>query len=159
MRAKLPRGKGMWPAFWTLGTNITQISWPRCGEDDIMEFIGKDTNHIYGTLHFSRDGQNASDGGKVELAAPYDDFHIYAVEWTPERIDFFVDDRKYHSVDIEKAGPGDANPFRKPHYLLINLALGGDWGGPIDDDLLPQKYLIDYVRVYERKGAATGTAP
>lgn len=156
MRAKLPQGKGVWPAFWTLGTNITRIGWPRCGEDDIMEFIGKDTNHIYGTLHFSRNGQHASDGGKVEVAAPYDDFHIYAVEWSPERIDFFVDDRKYHSVNLDKAGSGEDNPFRKPHYLILNLALGGDWGGPIDDDLMPQKYLVDYVRVYQKKDAADG---
>ena len=152
MRAKLPQGKGMWPAFWTLGTNITEIGWPRCGEDDIMEFVGKDTNHIYGTLHFARNGEHASDGGKLELASPYDDFHLYAVEWSPERIDFFVDDHKYHSVDLEKAGQGGENPFRKPHYLLLNLALGGDWGGPIDDAMLPQKYLVDYVRVYRKAG-------
>jgi beta-glucanase (GH16 family) len=156
MRAKLPQGKGMWPAFWTLGTNIDQVGWPGCGEDDIMEFVGKDTNHIYGTLHFAVDGKHASDGGKVELSVPYNDFHVYAVEWSPTRIDFFVDDHKYHSVEIEKAGAGDDNPFRKPHYLLLNLALGGDWGGPIEDELLPQKYLINYVRVYQRTDAAGG---
>jgi len=159
MRAKLPQGKGMWPAFWTLGTNIAQIGWPRCGEDDIMEFVGKDTNHIYGTLHYAVAGQHASDGGKVEIAVPYDDFHLYAVEWSPERIDFFVDDQKYHSVDLNKAGKGDENPFRKPHYLILNLALGGEWGGPIDDTILPQKYLVDYVRVYRKPAAGAGDHP
>jgi len=154
MRAKLPRGAGVWPAFWTLGTNISRVGWPGCGECDIMEFVGKEPNHIYGTLHYAVAGKHDSDGGKIETPAPYDDFHVYAVEWFPDHMDFFFDDRKYHSVQIEKAGKGDDNPFHKPHYLLINFALGGAWGGPFEDAILPQKYLIDYVRVYTQKPAA-----
>jgi beta-glucanase (GH16 family) len=150
VRAKLPQGLGVWPAIWTLGTNISRVGWPRCGEIDIMEFVGKETNNIHGTLHFAVDGKHQSDGGTMKTPKPYEDFHIYAVEWYPERIDFFFDTAKYHSVPLDKAGQGADNPFRKPHYLLLNLALGGSWGGPIDDSILPQQYLIDYVRVYKQ---------
>jgi len=152
-RAKLPQGKGVWPAIWTLGTNISRVGWPRCGEIDIMEFVGKETNNVHGTLHYSVDGKHQSDGGTMETIKPYDDFHIYAVEWTPDRIDFFFDNKKYHTVRLDKAGEGERNPFRAPHYLILNFALGGSWGGPVDDTILPQKFLIDYVRVYEKIGA------
>lgn len=149
VRAKLPQGKGVWPAIWTLGTNIREIGWPRCGEIDIMEFVGKEPKFVHGTVHFPRDGKHASNGSKIETEKPYDDFHVYAMEWREDRIDFFFDETKYHSFNIDDAGTGDDNPFRKPHYLLINLALGGSWGGEIDDSIFPQKYLIDYVRIYE----------
>jgi len=153
VRAKLPQGRGVWPAIWTLGTNESRVGWPACGEIDIMEFVGKETNNIHGTLHFAVDGQHQSDGGTMETAKPYEDFHIYAVEWYPDRIDFFFDSNKYHTVPLDKAGRGADNPFRKPHYLLLNFALGGSWGGPIDDAALPQRFLIDYVRVYKPAGA------
>jgi beta-glucanase (GH16 family) len=151
MRAKIPQGKGVWPAFWTLGTNIDKVGWPKCGEDDIMEFVGKDPDHIYGTLHFRVDGKHESDGGKITVVNPYDDFHVYAVEWYPDHLDFFLDEKKYHSVKLDKAGADEENPFHKAHYILINFALGGEWGGAIDDSILPQKYLIDYVRVYQQE--------
>jgi beta-glucanase (GH16 family) len=149
VRAKIPQGKGVWPAIWMLGTNITEVGWPRCGEIDNMEFVGKEPSGIHGTLHYSVDGKHQSDGGKLETNQPYADFHVYAIEWTPERIDFYFDATKYHSVPLDKAGQGAANPFRKPQYLILNFALGGDWGGPIDDSVLPQQFLIDYVRVYQ----------
>jgi len=149
VRAKLPQGKGVWPAIWTLGTNRTSIGWPRCGEIDIMEFVGHDPNRVHANAHYGMDGKHRSDGGKIQTEAPYDGFHIYAMDWYPDRIDFFFDETKYHSFTIDKAGEGEDNPFRKQHYLLINLALGGSWGKDIDDSILPQKYVIDYVRVYE----------
>ena len=152
VRAKLPQGKGVWPAIWTLGTNISKISWPACGEIDIMEFVGKEPKNIHGTIHYAVDGKHQSDGGKLEADKPYGDFHVYAVEWDTNRIDFFFDGKIYHTVLIEKAGKGEDNPFRKPHYLLINFALGGSWGGPIDETIFPQKYLIKYVRIYKQKG-------
>ncbi|MDP6636369.1 MAG: DUF1080 domain-containing protein [Phycisphaerae bacterium] len=152
VRAKLPRGKGVWPAIWTLGTNRTSIGWPRCGEIDIMEFVGKDPNRVHANAHYAVDGKRRSNGGKLKTDKPYEDFHIYAIEWSPDRMDFFFDKTKYHTFIIDKAGKGKDNPFRKPHYLLMNLALGGSWGGPLDDTVLPQKYLIDYVRVYESAG-------
>jgi beta-glucanase (GH16 family) len=151
VRAKLPHGKGVWPAIWMMGTNHSIVGWPRCGEIDIMEFVGKEPDGIHATLHFSKEGRHASKGGKITTTAPYNDFHIYAVEWRPDRMDFFFDQQKYFTFDIDLAGVGADNPFRKPHYLLINLALGGSWGGPMDDSVLPQQYLIDYVRIYESK--------
>jgi beta-glucanase (GH16 family) len=152
VRAKLPQGKGVWPAIWTLGTNISRVGWPRCGEIDIMEFVGKETNNIHGTLHYAVNGKHDSDGGTMHTAKPYEDFHVYAVEWFPDRIDFYFDKQKYHTVPLDKAGKGEDNPFRAPHYLILNFALGGSWGGPIDDGVLPQKFLIDYVRIYEKNG-------
>ncbi|MBN1901561.1 glycoside hydrolase family 16 protein, partial [Candidatus Sumerlaeota bacterium] len=151
VRARLPRGKGVWPAIWTLGVNRPEVSWPRCGEIDIMEFVGKIPDKVHGTAHYAEDGKHRSDGGKLQTEEPWNDFHVYAIEWREVRIDFFFDEIKYHTFVIDKAGKGEDNPFRKPHYLLINLALGGSWGGPIDDSILPQKYLIDYVRVFELK--------
>ena len=152
VRAKLPHGQGVWPAIWTLGTNISQVGWPACGENDIMEFVGKEAGNIYGTIHYAVAGKHRSDGGKLETAKPYAAFHIYASEWYPDHIDFFFDGKKYHTARTDKAGQGQDNPFRKPHYLLINFALGGSWGGPIDDTVLPQTFLIDYVRVYRKTG-------
>jgi beta-glucanase (GH16 family) len=151
VRAKLPQGKGVWPAIWMMGTNRAVVGWPRCGEIDIMEFVGKEPNRVHATVHFSKDGKHASKGGKLETQAPNEDFHVYAVEWYPDRMDFFFDQQKYFTFDNDLAGTGEDNPFRKPHYLLVNLALGGSWGGPMDDAVLPQKYQIDYVRVFEAK--------
>ena len=150
VRAKLPRGQGVWPAIWTLGANIEEINWPRCGEIDIMEYIGREPTTIHGTLHYAIDGRHQGNGKSIEHPEPFTDFHIYAAEWYPDRIDIFFDDNLYQSFNTDTAGEGEDNPFRKPHYLLINLALGGNWGGELDDSILPQRYLIDYVRVYEQ---------
>ena len=113
-----------------------------------MEFVGKDPKLIYGTLHYSQDGKHGSSQGHVPILDPGADFHTYAVEWWPDRIDFFFDGEKYHTSPLED-GQGDA--FHQPHYLILNLALGGSWGGPIDDAVLPQPFLIDYVRVYQQQ--------
>jgi beta-glucanase (GH16 family) len=150
VRAKLPQGKGVWPAIWMLGDNISKIGWPACGEIDIMEFVGHTPDKVHATVHFRKDGQHKSNGGQLTVKEPWADFHVYAVEWTPERMDFFFDQKKYHSFDVKAADDQGQNPFRQPQYLLINLALGGSWGGKLDDSVLPQKYLIDYVRVYQK---------
>lgn len=150
VRAKLPQGKGVWPAIWMLGTNITKIGWPRCGEIDIMEFVGHTPNVVHGTMHYSKGGRHRSKGGRIKTDRPFDDFHVYAVEWFADRMDVYFDETKYFTFPLDEATEKGDNCFRKPHYLLINLALGGSWGRAIDDRILPQKYLIDYVRVYER---------
>jgi beta-glucanase (GH16 family) len=150
VRAKLPQGGGVWPAIWMLGTNITTVGWPACGEIDIMEFVGHDPGHLHATVHWRGEGKHRSSGNKLATDRPFDDFHVYALEWFPDRMDFYYDQTKYHSFPLTKAGETAGNPFHQPHYLLINLALGGSWGGKIDDTILPQKFLIDYVRVYER---------
>lgn len=152
VRAKLPQGGGVWPAIWMLGTNMTHLGWPACGEIDIMEFVGHDTNHVHATVHWRDAGQHQSSGRKLVVDRPFDDFHLYALEWFPDHMDFHFDKTKYHTFSLDKAGETAGTPFAKPQYLLINLALGGSWGGKIDDTILPQKYLIDYVRVFERTG-------
>jgi beta-glucanase (GH16 family) len=150
VRAKLPRGLGVWPAIWMLGADHNTAGWPACGEIDIMEFVGKDPNHVHSTVHYQKDGKHKSSGGKLTVTGPWEDFHVYAVEWFADRMDFYFDQSKVHTFPIAQAdGPG-GNPFHKPQYLLINLALGGSWGGKIDDAIFPQKFLIDYVRVYQR---------
>jgi len=151
VRAKLPQGKGVWPAIWTLGSDRKKYPWPNCGEIDIMEYIGRLPNTVHGTVHYQLDGKHKSNGSKINTDAPYADFHIYAIEWNHDKIDFFFDDQKYHTFQIDDAGEDNNNSFRRPHYLLINLALGGSWGQEIDDSILPQKYLIDYVRIYKQK--------
>jgi len=115
VRARLPQGKGVWPAIWMLGTNISSVGWPRCGEIDIMEFVGKEPNRVHATVHFSKDGKHASKGGRLNTTAPYNDFHIYAVEWFPDRMDFYFDQQKYFTFGLDTAGAGPDNPFRKPH--------------------------------------------
>jgi beta-glucanase (GH16 family) len=147
LRAKLPKGRGVWPAFWTLGTSG---GWPRGGEIDIMEYVGKDPNNVHSNLHFSIAGKHVSSGGTVKVANPWDEFHTYAVDWDSQRMDFSCDEAKYFSFDLSKADENGANPYRKPQYILLNLALGGGYGGPIDDANLPQKLVVDYVRVYQR---------
>jgi beta-glucanase (GH16 family) len=150
VRAKLPRGKGVWPAIWMMGENRPQVHWPACGEIDIMEYIGRNTNTVYATVHYPSDrGKHKSNGKHITTQKPYNDFHIYAIEWDSDKIEFFFDNRKYHTFNIDDAGKGEDNPFRKPQYLLINLALGGSWGRDIDDTILPAQYQIDYVRIYE----------
>ncbi len=153
VRAKLPQGRGVWPAIWMLGSNIDEVGWPACGEIDIMEFVGFDPGRVHGNVHTEAFNHvlGTNLGAAIDLDAPYDDFHIYAVEWFPDRIDFFVDEEKYFS--FENSGAGSAEwPFDEPHFLIINLAIGGAWGGQqgIDDAIFPQQYMIDYVRVYEQ---------
>ena len=153
VRAKLPRGRGVWPAIWMLGSNIDEVGWPVCGEIDIMEFVGFDPERVHGNVHTEAFNHvlGTNLGAAIDLAAPYEEFHVYAVEWFPDRIDFFVDEEKYFS--FENSGAGSAEwPFDEPHFLIINLAIGGAWGGQqgIDEAIFPQQYLIDYVRVYEQ---------
>lgn len=153
VRADLPSGRGMWPAIWMLGTNIDEVGWPACGEIDIMEYVGFEPNTIHANVHTAAfnhvDG--TAKGSGIEVEAPDEGFHTYAVEWTADRIDVFVDGRNYFT--FENSGEGvEEWPFDRPHYLILNAAVGGAWGGQegIDDSIFPQEYRIDYVRVYEQ---------
>ena len=154
VRAKLPTGLGTWPAIWMLGTSIDQAGWPACGEIDVMENVGFEPTRIYGTIHTAAYNHvsGTAKGANVTVANPWDTFHVYAMEWYPDRIDIFVDDAKYFTFRNEGTG-SRAWPFDKPQYLLVNLAIGGAWGGQkgIDDSLFPHRYLVDYVRVYQQK--------
>jgi beta-glucanase (GH16 family) len=152
MRAKLPYGQGIWPAFWMLGADIDQVGWPKCGEIDIMEFIGKDPQKIYGTLHGPDYSGADAIGNSLSLEfEPKSGYHLYSVEWSENKIEWFVDGQKYHTVTTENTG-GNPWVFNKKFFLLLNLAVGGNWPGyPDDTTVFPQKYFIDYVRVYQLK--------
>ncbi|MDO4630254.1 MAG: glycoside hydrolase family 16 protein [Planctomycetia bacterium] len=148
--AKLPKGRGVWPAIWMLGTNIHDINWPRCGEIDIMEYVGFNPTQIHATVHGSNNGHHTSSGSFIRLDGVEDRFAVYAVEWTEDKMDFFVDDNLYMTF---RRGDREMNPwpFDKPHYLILNTAIGGTWGGQkgIDNAIFPCKFEIDYVRVYQ----------
>jgi beta-glucanase (GH16 family) len=154
VRAKLPAGKGVWPAIWMLGMNIGQVGWPKCGEIDIMEYVGFDPNTVYANVHMAKynHAKGNGKGSKIKADKPYASFHTYAVEWTTEKMDFFFDENKYFTFENEH-GSADVWPFDQPHYLIVNLAIGGSWGGQkgIDESIFPQQFLIDYVRVYQKK--------
>jgi beta-glucanase (GH16 family) len=152
VRAKLPHGVGTWPAIWMLGANIDEVGWPTCGEIDIMEHVGFETGKIYATVHTKAYNHttNSGKGSSVYIPTPHEDFHVYAVEWAADHMDFFVDDRLYFTFKNEGTG-NDVWPFDKPYYLILNLAIGGAWGGQygIDDKIFPQPYYVDYVRVFK----------
>lgn len=161
VRAKLPPGRGTWPAIWMLGTNAAQVGWPACGEIDIMEFVGFDPGIVHANIHTKEYNHMKKTGKGSQLAVPdaSDAFHVYAVEWDARQMDFFVDDHKYFTYSNEGSGT-DAWPYDKDEYLILNLAIGGAWGGAkgIDETCFPQKYYIDYVRVYSGR-ADWGGAP
>ena len=152
VRAKIPTGRGMWPAIWLLGSNINQVGWPTSGEIDIMENVGYEPDTIYMTLHTEAYNHvlGTQKGAAITLPAPYKRFHIYAIEWFADKIDLYIDDRKVYTFENEGTGVA-AWPFDQPHYLIINAAIGGAWGGEhgVDQTIFPQQYYIDYVRVYQ----------
>ncbi len=154
VRAKLPTGRGMWPAIWMLGDNFKKVGWPTCGEIDIMENVGFNPDVIHANVHTKKYNhvKRTGKGSKITVKAPHKDFHVYAIEWFEDHIDFFVDKKKYFTFRNEGSG-NDVWPYDKPHYLILNAAIGGSWGGQkgVDDAIFPQKYLIDYVRVYRKK--------
>ncbi len=153
VRAKLPTGRGLWPAIWMMGTNKRKVGWPACGEIDIMENVGLDPDIIHGTVHVKtvENSKHASRGSDIKIDKPYESFHVYAIEWFENRIDFFVDDNKYFTFKNDNTDNMDW-PFDKKQYLILNVAIGGSWAGKagIDQTVFPQMMYVDYVRVYER---------
>lgn len=154
VRAKIPTGKGTWPAIWTLGTDITKVGWPRCGELDILENVGFDPDRVHANIHVDAFNHTKGNGKGNSIVAekPYDDFHVYAVNWYRDRIEFFFDDTRY--MVYRKGAENESEwPFDKPQYLILNLAIGGAWGGQqgIDETRFPHRLEIDYVRYYTEK--------
>lgn len=149
IRAKLPYGKGIWPALWMMGSNMEQVGWPRCAEFDIMEFVGHTPNAIHANVHWydTLSGKKVSKGGQTKRTDLHKKFHIYGLERRGDNISIFIDDEHYLNLKADGAEYKDS--FINPLFLLINTAIGGDWGGEIDDTIFPQKYYIDYVRVYK----------
>lgn len=144
VRAKLPAGGGTWPAIWMLGSDISTVSWPACGEIDIMEHNGNELNKIYSTLHYpGRSGGNA-DGGTKVISNATTEFHIYSLEWTASTIKIFVDDQLIHSVINSTS-----IPFNHDFFFLLNVAMGGTFGGSVDPAFTNSTMEVDYIRVYK----------
>lgn len=153
IRAKLPRGLGTWPAIWMLPTDWKYGGWPASGEIDIMEHVGYDPGVIHGTIHteaYNHIKQTQKEG-KINIPDAQDEFHVYTVDWTEDKMDFYVDDRLYHTVVRNPADDYRGWPFDQRFYLIMNIAVGGNWGGAkgVDPDIWPQRMEIDYVRVYK----------
>ena len=150
-RIKIPRGQGIWPAFWMLGDDIGTAGWPGCGEIDILESVGPVAKTVYGTLHGPGYSGGSGIQGKYLSEKPLsDDFHIYAIEWEPGEIRWFFDDKCYSTIKRERVGE-KGWPFDQPFYIIMNLAIGGYWpGNPDATTTFPQQMLIDYVRVYKQ---------
>ena len=154
-RMKLPRGQGIWPAFWMLGTNLATASWPACGEIDIMEHIGKEPGTVHGTVHGP--GYSGSGGIGAPVTLPggrtlASDFHVFAVECETNRITWFMDGASYFTVVPASLPPEARWVFNQPKFLLLNLAVGGGWPGyPDASTTFPQRLIVDYVRVYEHR--------
>ncbi|HEX2968837.1 MAG TPA: glycoside hydrolase family 16 protein [Bacteroidales bacterium] len=145
-RIKLPEGQGLWPAFWMLGQNIHQAGWPKCGEIDIMEHINK-LDIVHGTLHWDNNG-HVSSGDTI--ACNVTDYHIYSVEWNSNSIKWLLDGKEYHVVNV-KDSVNNTEEFQKPHYIILNLAIGGEWPkNPDETTVFPDTVFVDYVRVYQK---------
>lgn len=142
-RAKLPSGAGTWPALWMLGDNIGTVSWPACGEIDVMEHVGNQLNKIHGTLHYTgRSGGNA-DSSSTTIANATTEFHIYTVDWRADSIKFYVDNQLF------KTATNTSNmPFNQNFFLIMNCAMGGNFGGAIDPNFVSSTFEVDYVRVF-----------
>jgi beta-glucanase (GH16 family) len=149
VRAKLPLGKGLWPAFWMLGKNINEVGWPACGEIDILEYVGREPNKIFTTLHTQDSHGNSKNTRKDEIKGIEEGFHTYAIDWSHKSIAFYIDDQHFYTFEPEEITP-EIWPFDQPFYLLLNLAVGGNFGGhDIDDSIFPKEFVIDYIRVYQ----------
>ncbi|MGZ3765228.1 MAG: glycoside hydrolase family 16 protein [Mucilaginibacter sp.] len=146
-RIKLPVGQGMWPAFWMLGNNIASVSWPQCGELDIMETVNNQALN-YGTMHWNVNG-HVSYGNTTPVLTKAD-YHLYAIEWDANEIRWYVDDTLYQTGNI-KSNINNTGAFHLPFFIIVNLAVGGDFpGASVDESLLPENMSVDYVRVYKQ---------
>ncbi len=153
-RMHLPSGRGLWPAFWLLGSNLDVVGWPACGEIDIMEYRGQEPSLVHGSLHGpGYSGGNAVTGVYSVPGAPLDaGFHVYAIEWTSSGITWFVDDHVFYSVARGTLPTGAPWVFDHPFFVVLDLAVGGAFVGPPDaGTTFPQRLLVDYVRVYRRE--------
>lgn len=153
IRAKLPKGRGTWPAIWMLAAK-EPMSWPRDGEIDIMEHVGYDEGTVHGTIH--TEAYNHVRKTQKSKTIPVPDatttFHVYGIDWNKDRIEFYVDEKLYYTITKEETGTlYEQWPFDQPFYLILNLAVGGNWGGQkgVDETAFPARMEVDYVRVYQ----------
>jgi len=154
IRARLPSGVGTWPAIWMLPTDWAYGGWPASGEIDVMEHVGFAPDSVHGTVHTAAYNhvQGTQRSGRMLLPDAEQAFHVYAIEWTAQAIDFLVDDTVYYRFPNEGRG-SDVWPFDRRFHLIMNIAVGGSWGGQmgVDDGIWPQRMTVDYVRVFQRR--------
>ncbi len=157
--AKLPQGQGIWPAIWMLGDNIDEIDWPGCGEIDIVELLGHEPQKIYTTVHYTNSGNShheTQESYQLSNGNFSDNYHIFSIDWTPESITFSVDETTVQQVPVED----DMKEFLRSFYLVMNVAVGGNWPGyPDNTTTFPQSMYVDYVRVFEKTGFEPPAAP
>ncbi|MGF1922695.1 MAG: family 16 glycosylhydrolase [Bacteroidia bacterium] len=153
IRAMLPKGRGIWPAIWMLPTDWKYGSWPKSGEIDIMEHVGYEPDSVYGTVHTLKFNHTKGTqvGKALKVEDPYSAYHVYAMEWFEDRIDLFIDDQLFFTFKNTKKGV-DEWPFDQNFHLLLNVAVGGNWGGKngVDDLIFPATMKVDYVRAFQR---------
>jgi beta-glucanase (GH16 family) len=152
IRAVLPKGQGIWPALWMLGKNINTVSWPKCGEIDIMEMIGggdgKD-NKVYSTSHWDNAGSHAQYGLGTTLVSGIfkDEFHVFSMVWNEKKIITYLDDKAFYEIDTTPAGLSE---FQEEFFFIFNVAVGGSWpGNPDGSTTFPQQMVVDYIRVFQ----------
>lgn len=144
-RAKVPAAIGTWPAVWMLGADIDKTGWPGCGEIDILEHRGMELNKMYGTLHYPGHSGGNGNGKTMVIENASNSFHKYALEWNAAEINLFIDNKLYHTV-----ANSDSIPFNHNFFILVNLAMGGNFGGEIDKQFTKATLEIDYIRVYQK---------
>jgi len=152
IRAKLPSGTGIWPAIWMLGSNFRSVGWPACGEMDIMEYVGYEPDVVHSTVHTPSGYGGNGDGSSKSLVTCEEEFHIYGLFWTEKELVFYTDNIENVTHIYNPTMKTTENwPFDQPHFFILNVAVGGNWGGAqgIDNTIFPQKLEIDYVRVYQ----------
>ncbi len=152
IRAKLPKGQGIWPALWMLGANFRTVGWPSCGEIDIMELVGggegKD-DVVHGTAHWDNNGTKADFSGSTQLSSGIfnDEFHVFTIIWDSNTITWYMDDQQYHVIDITQS---ELSEFQNEFFFIFNVAVGGNWpGSPNASTIFPQQMIVDYVRVFQ----------
>jgi len=158
VRAALPKGQGLWPAIWMLGANFTEVGWPMSGEIDIMELVGNNDQRVYGTAHWNNGGVSAPYspamyGGAFDLESGsfFGEYHVFSLIWTADKLTWLVDDEVYHEMALDDSA--NLAPFRKSFFLIMNVAVGGNWPGypdPANDDVVfPQEMVVDYIRIFQ----------
>ena len=149
VKAQLPKGKGLWPAIWMLGHDIDSNSWPYCGEIDIMEYVGKSPGEIHTTLHTPESYGQSLNTQITTINSIEEGFHVYKTKWDANQIEFFIDNLWVYTFSPEIKND-KTWPFNKPFYIILNLAIGGNFGGSeVDDSIFPQHFVVDYVKVYQ----------
>jgi len=158
-RIKVPFGQGIWPAFWALGTDFSTAGWPKSGEIDVMENIGKEPSTVHGTVHGPGYSGGAGISSQVTLRGNQrlaNGFHVFGVVWSQDSIEFFFDGRAYRRLTPAQLPQGATWAFNHPFFLLLNVAVGGEWpGNPDETTTFPQEMTVDWIRVWQRAGSGS----